>query len=82
MVFEVLGENLLSLIKRFHHRGIPVPIIQQIARQVLLALEYMHNKCGIIHTDLKPGQSALRTLMVLLMMPMICATRECVDLYR
>lgn len=54
MVFEVLGENLLGLIKRYNHRGIPMPLVKQIAKQVLLGLDYMHRECGIIHTDLKP----------------------------
>lgn len=54
MVFEVLGENLLGLIKRWNHRGIPVPIVKQITKQVLLGLDYLHRECGIIHTDLKP----------------------------
>lgn len=54
MVFEVLGENLLSMIRRYHHRGIPVRLVQQIIYQVLMGLDYMHRECGIIHTDLKP----------------------------
>ena len=54
MVFEVLGENLLGLIKRWNHRGIPMPLVKQITKQVLLGLDYMHRECGIIHTDLKP----------------------------
>ncbi|KAI7819627.1 kinase-like domain-containing protein [Gamsiella multidivaricata] len=54
MVFEVLGENLLSLIRRFHHRGIPIHLVQQIIYQVLMGLDYMHRECNIIHTDLKP----------------------------
>lgn len=54
MVFEVLGENLLGLIKRWNHRGIPVPLVKQITKQVLLGLDYLHRECGIIHTDLKP----------------------------
>ena len=54
MVFEVLGENLLGLIKRWNHRGIPMPLVKQITKQVLLGLEYLHRECGIVHTDLKP----------------------------
>ena len=54
MVFEVLGENLLGLIKRWNHRGIPMPLVKQITKQVLLGLDYMHRECGIVHTDLKP----------------------------
>ncbi|KAJ7240862.1 kinase-like domain-containing protein [Mycena haematopus] len=54
MVFEVLGENLLGLIKRNQHKGVPIPLVKQIAKQVLLGLDYMHRCCGVIHTDLKP----------------------------
>lgn len=54
MVFEVLGENLLGLIKKWNHRGIPMPLVKQITKQVLMGLDYLHRECGIIHTDLKP----------------------------
>ncbi|CCK72284.1 serine/threonine protein kinase SKY1 KNAG_0J02030 [Huiozyma naganishii CBS 8797] len=54
MVFEVLGENLLALIKKYEHRGIPIIYVKQISKQLLLGLDYMHRKCGVIHTDIKP----------------------------
>ncbi|KZT18547.1 kinase-like protein [Neolentinus lepideus HHB14362 ss-1] len=54
MVFEVLGENLLGLIKRHQNKGVPVHLVKQIAKQILLGLDYMHRCCGVIHTDLKP----------------------------
>lgn len=54
MVFEVLGENLLGLIRRYKHRGIPLVFVKQIAKQLLLSLDFLHRKCGVIHTDLKP----------------------------
>lgn len=54
MVFEVLGENLLALIRRHQNKGVPMPLVRQIAKQVLLGLDYMHRCCGVIHTDLKP----------------------------
>ncbi|KAK7052096.1 kinase-like domain-containing protein [Favolaschia claudopus] len=54
MVFEVLGENLLGLIKRHQNKGVPLPLVKQIAKQVLQGLDYMHRCCGVIHTDLKP----------------------------
>lgn len=54
MVFEVLGENLLALIKKYEHKGIPLIYVKQISKQLLLGLDYMHRKCGIIHTDIKP----------------------------
>lgn len=54
MVFEVLGENLLGLLKRYRHGTFPVSLVKQIAAQILLGLEYMHDKCGIIHTGSAP----------------------------
>jgi serine/threonine-protein kinase SRPK3 len=54
MVFEVLGVNLLEIIKQYNYKGIPMPICRVISRQVLMGLDYMHRICGIIHTDLKP----------------------------
>jgi serine/threonine-protein kinase SRPK3 len=50
MVFEVLGENLLGLIRSYRDRTIPVRLVKQITAQILVGLEYMHDKCGIIHT--------------------------------
>ncbi|KAJ6538904.1 kinase-like domain-containing protein, partial [Mycena vulgaris] len=35
MVFEVLGENLLGLVKRHQNKGVPMAIVKQIAKQVL-----------------------------------------------
>ncbi|CAK0782897.1 hypothetical protein CVIRNUC_006092 [Coccomyxa viridis] len=54
MVFEVLGDNLLSLIKAYSYRNIPLHLVKHIAKQVLISLDYIHRKLGIIHTDLKP----------------------------
>ena len=31
---QVLGDNLLSLIKMYDHRGIPLPLVKRITRQV------------------------------------------------
>lgn len=54
MVFEVLGESLLSLMKRFNYRGLPVNMVKRITRQVLDGLAFLHDTCGIVHTDIKP----------------------------
>ena len=54
MVFEILGVNLLEIIKRYDYKGIPLRICRKIGKQCLLGLHYLHKHCGIIHTDLKP----------------------------
>ncbi|TMW56453.1 hypothetical protein Poli38472_006463 [Pythium oligandrum] len=54
MVFEMLGDNLLTLIKHYNYRGVPMPLVKTLTRDMLEALAFMHTKCQIIHTDLKP----------------------------
>ncbi|XP_055371660.1 SRSF protein kinase 3 [Condylostylus longicornis] len=54
MVFEVLGDNLLKLIRKSNYRGIPIQNVKSIIRQVLEGLDYLHTCCKIIHTDIKP----------------------------
>lgn len=52
MVFELLGETLLDFMYR--RRKTPIFYVKQIAKQLLMGLDYLHRGCGIIHTDLKP----------------------------
>ena len=54
MVFEVMGVNMLTLIRNYGMQGVPLPLVRRIAVQLLLALDFLHVQCGVIHTDLKP----------------------------
>ncbi|XP_041748579.2 SRSF protein kinase 1 isoform X2 [Coregonus clupeaformis] len=54
MVFEVLGHHLLKWIIKSNYQGLPLPCVKSIIRQVLQGLDYLHSKCKIIHTDIKP----------------------------
>lgn len=54
MVFEVLGANLLKLIRMNDHQGLPLPLVKSLSKQMLQGLDHLHRRCGIIHTDLKP----------------------------
>lgn len=60
MVFERLGDNLLTLIRLYDHRGIPLDVVRAITAQILVALRYLHTTCGIIHTDMKPENVMLK----------------------
>eukprot|EP00850_Spirogloea_muscicola_P014442 SM000104S09312 [mRNA] locus=s104:68250:71261:+ [translate_table: standard] len=61
MVFERLGDNLLTLIRRHRYRGLPLPAVRELAKGVLAALDYLHRELSIIHTDLKPENVLLTT---------------------
>ncbi len=52
--FEPLGAHLLSLIEKNRRKGVPPCIVKSIARQVLLGLQYLHEECDLVHTDIKP----------------------------
>uniref|UniRef100_A0A8C8S3W7 non-specific serine/threonine protein kinase n=1 Tax=Pelusios castaneus TaxID=367368 RepID=A0A8C8S3W7_9SAUR len=54
MVFEVLGHHLLKWIIKSNYQGLPLPCVRRIIQQVLQGLDYLHTKCRIIHTDIKP----------------------------
>jgi len=42
LVFPVLGDNLLSLIKAHSYRGAPLEVVKRLAAQMLSALAHMH----------------------------------------
>ncbi|GMS87038.1 hypothetical protein PENTCL1PPCAC_9213, partial [Pristionchus entomophagus] len=52
MAFEPLDMNLLQLIQQFN--GLDIESVKRVIRQVLEGLDYLHTKCKIIHTDIKP----------------------------
>ncbi len=54
LVFEPLGENLLTLIERHKKTGVAVDLVRVIAKQMLLGLQYLHDECDLVHTDIKP----------------------------
>ena len=59
MVFEVLGHNLLKFIIRNNYQGMPLQNVKIMMKQVLEGLHYLHTKCQIIHTDIKPENVSL-----------------------
>lgn len=52
LVFDLLGENLLALVKGTGYKGLPLPWVRKIALNVLLGCKHLQNS-GVIHTDIK-----------------------------
>ncbi|XP_057781890.1 uncharacterized protein LOC131000134 [Salvia miltiorrhiza] len=63
MVFEYLGDNLLTLIKYSDYRGLPLNKVKEICFHILVGLDYLHRKLSIIHTDLKPENILLLSVI-------------------
>uniref|UniRef100_H3C1F8 non-specific serine/threonine protein kinase n=1 Tax=Tetraodon nigroviridis TaxID=99883 RepID=H3C1F8_TETNG len=58
MVLEVLHQLLRWIIRSNY--GPPAACVRNILRQVLQGLDYLHTKCRIIHTDIKPENILLK----------------------
>ncbi|XP_053325110.1 SRSF protein kinase 3-like [Spea bombifrons] len=54
LVFELLGPSLLHLMRNHGSDGLPMTCVKRILQQVLQGLNFLHKKCRIIHTDIKP----------------------------
>ncbi|KAJ3123863.1 serine/threonine protein kinase, CMGC group [Physocladia obscura] len=54
MAFEVLGPNLLTLIRQYHHRGIPVLIVKRIMKQNVLICVDVDETLGLAHKEIGP----------------------------
>ncbi|PHU15800.1 SRSF protein kinase 2 [Capsicum chinense] len=63
MVFEYLGDNLLTLIKYSDYRGLPIHKVKEICCHILVGLDYLHRQLSIIHTDLKPENVLLLSMI-------------------
>ncbi|XVF69058.1 hypothetical protein PTKIN_Ptkin11bG0050600 [Pterospermum kingtungense] len=63
MVFEYLGDNLLTLIKYSDYRGVPLHMVKEICHHILKGFDYLHRELSIIHTDLKPENVLLLSMI-------------------
>ncbi|PKI78787.1 hypothetical protein CRG98_000854 [Punica granatum] len=63
MVFEYLGDNLLTLIKYSDYRGVPLHMVKELCFHILVGLDYLHRQLSIIHTDLKPENILLMSMI-------------------
>uniref|UniRef100_A0A915LCZ0 non-specific serine/threonine protein kinase n=1 Tax=Meloidogyne javanica TaxID=6303 RepID=A0A915LCZ0_MELJA len=53
-VIRKLGWGHFSTVWLCDYQGLPIPMVKKIIKQVLEGLHYLHEKCQIIHTDIKP----------------------------
>jgi serine/threonine protein kinase len=53
MLFEVLGCNLLAMVKATNYKGLPLPLVKRIIRDAIVGIDFLHSRCSIIHTDFK-----------------------------
>ena len=60
LALEPLGPSLLDLIIDYSYGGCPLSVVAWIMRDVLAGLDFLHSKCKIIHTDIKPENVLLR----------------------
>eukprot|EP01083_Nonionella_stella_P044874 120723_1 len=62
LVFELMGPDLLALIKKHDYKGIPLHEVKRITHDILLGLDFLHTN-RIIHTDIKPENVVLTESM-------------------
>ena len=53
MSFERLGKTLFEVIQMNNYCGFYLWDIQQIARELLVTIDFIHSRCGLVHTDIK-----------------------------
>ncbi|KAF9236548.1 kinase-like domain-containing protein [Melanogaster broomeanus] len=58
LVYEAAGS--FSTIFKGNNKQLPVNQVKNLARQLLLALDFLHRECHIVHTDIKPDNMLIK----------------------
>ncbi|KAI0063830.1 kinase-like protein [Artomyces pyxidatus] len=53
IVTELLGTSLNTVRKYYEGKKLPAPLLKPILGELLSALDFLHRKCKIVHTDIK-----------------------------
>ncbi|GAB0137903.1 hypothetical protein EsDP_00006156 [Epichloe bromicola] len=64
LVFQAMGPDMSRYRRLFPNLRIPLPLMKDISRQLLLALAYLHDECRVIHTDIKPQNILVHTASI------------------
>ncbi|NWH59210.1 SRPK kinase, partial [Geococcyx californianus] len=54
LLLGALGPSLRCLMNNYTDQGLPLPFVKKSLQQVLAGLHFLHKRCRIIHTDIKP----------------------------
>ncbi|KAF1542920.1 Serine/threonine-protein kinase SRPK, partial [Eudyptula minor] len=54
LLLKALGPSLRCLMGNYAAQGLPLPFVKKSLQQVLAGLHFLHKRCRIIHTDIKP----------------------------
>ncbi|NWS68663.1 SRPK kinase, partial [Crotophaga sulcirostris] len=54
LLLGALGPSLRCLMNNYTAQGLPLPFVKKSLQQVLAGLHFLHKRCRIIHTDIKP----------------------------
>lgn len=52
LVFPPMGPDLTVTMALYEYGRFPVSVVKQIARDMLAALAFLHDECGVIHTGM------------------------------
>lgn len=69
LIFKAMGPDMSLYRRLFPQLMIPAPLIKDIARQLLLALSYLHDTCRVIHTGQSLSASTSRPCLANLVLP-------------
>ncbi|NWI52853.1 SRPK kinase, partial [Calyptomena viridis] len=79
LLWTALGPSLRCLMGNYTAQGLPLPFVKKSLQQVLAGLHFLHKRCRIIHTDIKPENILLyghdKSLQRLLMDTLHCSQR-------
>lgn len=60
IVYEFLGIPLSVLLKAQDFQLLPEKVLKLVVRQLLIGMDFLHNTCRILHTNIKPENVLLK----------------------
>jgi len=54
VITNYCGENLIEYANKFPNRKYSYELTLKIAKEILIGLDFLHNVCNLVHTDIKP----------------------------